>query len=60
MTEIEFKQKFDGFFFELEKLYENWEYEMDCTGNEVYGLIKKLHLLLGRMRRQIERRMKNG
>jgi len=60
MKEIEFKKKFDPMAVEFINLYDDWQYNMDCTGFEIYKQIKKMHLLLGRMRRHMEKRMTNG
>jgi len=60
MTEIEFKNKVDTLFLQAERLVEDLEKEF-AYGYDLYKPVKNLHLLFGRMRRQIERQMnENG
>jgi hypothetical protein len=59
MTEIEFRKKFDPMAVDFINFYDEWQYDMDCTGFEIYRVIKNIHNLAGRMRRQIERKMRD-
>ncbi len=58
LTEVEFKKKIDILFIKSESLREQLEKQYDY-GFDIYKHVKALHLLFGRMRRQIERKM-NG
>ena len=59
MTEIGFKKKIDVLFIKSEELRDELENNYD-HGFSIYEPVKKLHLLFGRMRRQIERKMKEN
>jgi len=59
MTEIGFKKKIDVLFIQSEELRDELENNYD-RGFGIYEPVKKLHLLFGRMRRQIERKMREN
>jgi hypothetical protein len=59
MKKIEFKKRIDTLFIEAEELFEDLEDDY-VHGFSIYKPVKALHLLLGRMRRQIERKMKKN
>jgi hypothetical protein len=59
MKKIEFKKRIDTLFLEAEELLEDLE-DSYIHGFDIYKPVKALHLLLGRMRRQIERKMREN
>ncbi len=59
MTEIEFKNKLDRLYLQIEQQHEDLEYDF-TLGYDIYDSVKALHLLFGRMRRQMERKMEEN
>ena len=59
MTEIEFNKKIDILFIKSEELRDELEKKYD-HGFSIYEPVKALALLFNRMRRQIERKMREN
>ena len=59
LTEIEFKNKIDRLYLQIDQQREDIEHDF-TFGYEIYESVKALHLVVGRMRRQIERKMREN
>ena len=59
MTELQFKKEIDRLYLQIEQKHDDFEYDF-TVGYDLYDSVRALHLLVGRMRRQIERKMREN